>query len=746
MANNKRKTDTKLRHRTLLVLVVFGVLCFVAVAVRLVKLQLVDYDFYQAKALAQQTSDKIIYPTRGTIYDAKGKPLAISASTEMVTLEARKIDSEEQGQLIAQKLSEILELDYDAVLAKVEKRASWAIIKRGVEKEAADQVRAFVKENKIDSVYLSQDSTRYYPYGSFLSHVLGFVGTDEQGLGGLEAQYNDTLTGTEGRVVTTVSANGTELAEDYEIYYDAKNGNNLKLTVDAVLQQYLEKNLEIAYHDNNVAEHATGIVMDVNTGAILAMAGYPDFDPNDAFTLTNTAKAEEIAAMADEEARKKALSDARYAQWNNNAISYTYYPGSTFKTVTASAALEEGVINTDSTFFCPGFKYIENWGNIKCWKHGGHGSESLYQAVQNSCNPAFMEIGLSLGKENFQKYAEAFGLREKTGIDLPGESVGMFNLQNNVDLAVYSFGQNFTITPLQLITAVSAVANGGTLLKPYVVDQITDSDGNTVESFGSTEVRQVISADTSKLMCNILESVVTVGSGKNAYIAGYHVAGKTGTTEKIEKQNQILAQTGQSVELRVASFYAFAPANDPQIAILVLLDEPNVATVGGGVCVAPAVRRFLEEALPYLGIEPTYTETELAVKDVTMPDITGKTLAEAEAALKKVGVSYRIVGSESTVTAQLPAAGAVISNSSTGVLYLGGEAQSNLVNVPDLNGKTVSQARSELERLGLYMHTTGTLSTDGSVVVYKQYQTAGSQLAYGSVVSVEVSDLSQTAE
>lgn len=746
MAKNNRKTDTHLRRRTLFVLVTFGVLCFVAVAVRLIKLQVLDFDFYQAKALAQQTSDKIIYPTRGTIYDAKGKPLAISASTEMVTLEARKIDNEAQGLLIAENLSQILGLDYDTVLAKVEKKASWTIIQRGVEKEAADAVRAFVKENKLDSVYLSPDSTRYYPYGNFLSHVLGFVGSDEQGLAGLEAQYDDTLTGTEGRVVTTVSANGTELAEDYEIYYDAKDGNNLNLTVDAVLQQYLEKNLEIAYKDNNVAEHATGIVMDVNTGAILAMAGYPDFDPNDAFTLTDTAKAEEIAAMTDEETRKKALSDARYAQWNNNAISYTYYPGSTFKTITASSALEEGVISVNSNFYCPGFKYIENWGNIKCWKHGGHGSETLYQAVQNSCNPAFMEIGMALGKENLQKYVEAYGLREKTGIDLPGESVGMFNLQSNVDLAVYSFGQNFTITPLQLITAVSAVANGGTLLQPYVVDHITDSDGNTVQSFGRKEVRQVISEDTSKLMCNILESVVTVGSGKNAYIAGYHVAGKTGTTEKIEKQNQILAQTGQSVELRVASFYAFAPANNPQIAILVLLDEPNVATVGGGICVAPAVRRFLEEALPYLGIEPTYTEEELAVKDVTMPDITGKSLPEAEAALKKVGISYRVVGSDSTVTAQLPAAGAVISNSSTAVVYLGGEAQNNLVSVPDITGKTVSQARSELERVGLYMHTTGTLSTDGSVVIYKQQEKIGTQLAYGSVVSVEVNDLSQTSE
>lgn len=745
MAKKSLKTDRSQRRRILFLMGVFGVICFLAVFVRLIWLQIIDYDFYQEKALSQQTSDKVLYPVRGTIYDAKGKPLAISASTEMVTLEALKIDSEEQGLLIAQGLSEILDLEYEDVLAKVQKKASWAMLKRGVEKDVADEVRAFVKEHKLDSVFLSEDSTRYYPYGSFLSHVLGFVGSDEQGLGGLEAQYEDVLTGTEGRVVTTVSANGTELAEDYEIYYPAQDGNNLNLTIDVVLQQYLEKNLEIAYRDNAVAEHASGVVLDVKTGAILAMAGYPEFDPNDAFTIADTELAASIAAMTDAEEKAAARSEALYAQWRNNNISYTYYPGSTFKTITASAALEEGIVTANTGFYCPGFKYVENWGNIRCWKHAGHGQQNLFQAVQNSCNPAFMTIGEALGKENLQKYVEAFGLRNKTGIDLPGESLGIFNLNTNIDLAVYSFGQNFTITPIQLISAIGAVANGGTLMKPYVVESITDAQGNVVESFGPTAVRQVMSQENSALMCEILESVVTVGSGKNAYIAGYHVAGKTGTTEKIEKQNQIFQETGKQVELRVASFYAFAPADDPQIAILILLDEPNTPTIGGGVTVAPAVRRFLEEALPYLSVDPTYTEEELAVKDVTMPNITGMTIKAAEAAMKKAGVSFRVVGSETTVTAQLPAAGSVISNSSTAILYMGGEAQSNLVTVPDLLNKTPEAARNALERLGLYMHSTGTKATDGNVVVYKQEQLKDTQVPYGTVIHVELSDPSQLA-
>ncbi|MEA5038890.1 MAG: penicillin-binding transpeptidase domain-containing protein [Clostridiaceae bacterium] len=747
MAQFQRKAESKTRRRVWVLAVCFGILAFAAVAVRLFQLQVFDHEFYEAQAASLQTRDKVIYPTRGTIYDCNGKPLAISADTEMVTLEAVKIDSDEQGLLIAQKLSEILGLDYDDVLAKVQKRASYAVIKRGVEKDVADQIRAFVKENKLDSVFLSADSTRYYPYGNFLSNVLGFVGSDEQGLGGLEIQYEDELAGTPGRIVTATNAKGEEMPFEYEMYYEPEEGHSLILTIDEVLQHYLEKNLEVAYKDNNVQVGTMGIVMDVNTGGILAMACYPDFDPNTPFTLTDQEAAAEIAAMTDSDAQKKARSDALYAQWNNKTISYTYYPGSTFKIITASSALEEGVINLDSTFTCTG--HITVGGrSIACWRYyNPHGTQTLSQAIQNSCNPAFVQIGLRLGAEKFSKYVSAFGLREKTGIDLPGEAVGLFNLNQEIDLAVYSFGQNFTITPLQLITAVSAVANGGTLLQPHVVKEIVDSEGNLIQSFDRTEVRQVISKQTSETMAQLLEGVVKVGTGKNAYTAGYRVAGKTGTTENIAKE-QAAAKQGISAQYRISSFIAFAPADNPQIAVLIVLDEPTVAPVTGGITVAPVIRRFMEEAMPYLNVNPVYTEDELQEKDVTVPDVIGLSYSEAENKLQGVGLQVRTEGEGSTVTDQLPRAGTQISGKSKAVLYLGGAAPQKTVVVPDLSGLSLDEATTQLQSRGLYIRVSGgaAYSDTGNIVVTKQDVDPETELSYGGVVTVEVSDLSQRSE
>ena len=746
MAQIQRKAERKTRRRVWVLAVCFGVVAFLAVAVRLFKLQVLDHEFYEEQAVSLQTRDKVIYPTRGTIYDCNNKPLAISADTEMVTLEAVKIDSEEQGVLIAQKLSEILNLDYDSVLAKVQKRASYAVIKRGVEKDVADQVRAFVKENKLDSVFLSADSTRYYPYGNFLSHVLGFVGTDEQGLGGLEIQYEDELSGTPGRIVTATDAKGEEMPFEYEMYYAPEEGHSLVLTVDEVLQHYLEKNLEIAYKDNKVQEGAMGIVMDVNTGGILAMACYPDFDPNNAFAL-NQDTASKIAAITDDTARAKARSDALYAQWNNKTISYTYYPGSTFKIVTCSSALEEGVINLGSTFVCTGHYQVGS-RSIACWRYyRPHGTQTLAQAIQNSCNPAFIQIGLRLGAEKFSKYVAAFGLREKTNIDLPGEAVGLFNLNQEIDLAVYSFGQNFTITPLQLITAVSAVANGGTLLQPHVVKEIVDSDGNLIKSFDRTEVRQVISKQTSETMAQLLEGVVKVGTGKNAYTVGYRVAGKTGTTENVAKE-AAAAKAGISAQYRISSFIAFAPADNPQIAVLIILDEPTVAPVTGGITVAPVVRRFMEEAMPYLNVDPVYTEEELKEKDVTMPNVVGLSYSEAEKKLQSAGLQVRTEGNGDTVTDQLPHEGVQISGKSKAILYLGGTVPQSTVVVPDLSGLTLDEATAQLQSRGLYIRISGgAAGSDGeNIVVTKQDAEPTSKLSYGSVVTVEVSDLSQRSE
>ena len=748
MAKFQRKADKLTRRRVWVLTIIFGVLTFAAVAVRLFQIQVMDHEFYQEKAVSLQTRDKVIYPSRGTIYDRNGKPLAISADTEMVTLEAKKIDDDAQRALIAAKLAELLGLDPETTTAMVEKRDSaYAVVKRGVEKDVADQLRAFIKENKLDSIYLFTDSTRYYPYGNFLSHVLGFVGSDEQGLAGLENRYEDVLSGTPGRIVTATNAKGEEMPFEYEVYYDAEDGDSLILTIDEVLQHYLEKNLEIAYKDNKVQQNTMGIVMDVNTGGILAMASYPDFDPNNAFALPEATE-EALAAIADGDARAKARSDALYAQWNNKTISYTYYPGSTFKIITASSALEEGTVSLDSTFNCTGHKKV-GVENIACWRYyRPHGPQSLADAICNSCNPAFIEIGLKLGAEKFSKYVTAFGLREKTGIDLPGEAVGLFNLKQEIDLAVYSFGQNFTITPLQLITAVSAVANGGTLLTPHVVKEIVDGDGNLVQSFERTEVRQVISAQTSATMADLLEGVVQHGTGGNAYTVGYRVAGKTGTTENIAKEAAAAAQ-GIEAEYRISSFVAFAPADNPQIAVLIVLDEPTVAPVTGGITVAPVIRRFMEEAMPYLNVDPVYTEQELQEKDVTVPDVTGLTYSEAESKLSDAGLQVRIEGEGDVVTDQLPRANVKVSSKAKAVLYLGGTAPGSAAAVPDLMGQTLANATAALQSQGLYIRVSGGAGGSGensNIVITKQDVEAGVELTYGDVVTVEVSDLSQRAE
>ncbi len=775
MSQIDRKADKHIRRRILLVTALFCVGCTLAVVIRLAWMQIIHQDFYKEKALSSQTRDVTIYPTRGTIYDTNGKPLAISASTEMLILNPRQLNpdaakaltiaekellgwregddaaltDEQKSQirayrvdLIAQMLASQLEVEEEGFRTKAEKDSAYQVIRRGVEKAEADEVRQFINDNKLTgALYFQSDSTRYYPYGRFLAHVLGCVGTDEQGLTGLEKKYDEVLTGTPGRAVALTDARGNALTEDYEMYYPAQEGQSLVLTIDEVLQHFLEKNLEIAYNDNDVQGSAIGLVMDVNDGGILAMASYPDFDPNDPFTITDTKKLEEIAAIADEEERAAARSNAVYAQWSNKGVSFLYYPGSTFKMITTAAALEEGVVTQASQFYCPGFKVVDGYPRpISCWKTAGHGSLDLRGALEKSCNPALMTIGLELGKDRFTQYVEAFGLREKTGVDLIGEEMGLYNLKSNVDLAVYSFGQNFSITPLQMITAVSAVANGGTLLQPHIVKEIRNADGTTAQTFGRTEVRQVISEETSQQMRDMLESVVKTGTGKNAYVAGYRIAGKTGTTEKIA---DMIATNTEG--LYVTSFVAFAPADNPQIAVLIMLDVPTVAPITGGVNTAPVVRRFMEEALPYLDIDPIYTEEEMQSKNVVMPDVVGMTFSEAEAALKKQGLSCTTIGEEAKVTDQLPAAGATLSSNTQALIYMGGSKPDTPVAVPDLSGQSLSEAKAALQKLGLYIRVAGGVS-EGSQTVTKQYIPADSQVDYGTVLTVETTDMAQRSQ
>lgn len=736
--SNKR-ADSSMLIRIRFVSIFLAIVCFAAVIVKLFYMQVINYDFYQSKAESIQTREKVLYPTRGTIYDTNMKPLAISADTEMLIFIGTNFGDEFKRADLAMDISEILEAEYSDIHQKTQSKSSYVVIQRGIEKSKADKIREYISENKLSSyLYMLHDSTRYYPYNNFLSHVLGFVGTDEQGLSGIEYMYDDVLSGTEGRIVTATNAKGEELPMEYEVYYEAEDGNSLVLTIDEVLQHYLEKNLEIAYNDNKVQQSTIGIVMDPNTGAILAMASYPDYNPNDAFIVVDTETAEKIAQIEDANERAAAKSNALYKQWSNKAVGFTYYPGSTFKILTASMGLEEAVISRTSTFNCTGSIKV-GVETIHCWRsYNPHGIQDLEHAIMNSCNPAFIQIGFKIGKENFTKYVNAFGLRSKTGIDLPGEATGLYNLKQDIDLAVYSFGQNFSITPIQLITAVSAVANGGTLLKPYIVKEVLDSDGNVVESYGKTEVRQVISKQTSDAMREMLENVVTVGTGKNAYTIGYRVAGKTGTTEKIADQ-----QEGE--ELRISSFVAFAPADDPQIAVLILLDEPTVQPVTAGITVAPVIRRFMEEAMPYLGVEPQYTEAELKNKDITIPNIVGMTLAEANDALKAVGINGSSNGTGDIVQAQLPVAGSVVSNSATVIMYMDGEAPQTTITMPDLSGMTLERAKSTLQTRGLYVRVTGAQGT-GNIVVTKQDVEAGSTVFYGQVITIEMSDLDQRAD
>jgi len=770
MSQIDRKADRHTRRRIMFMMAVFCVLCASAVIVRLAFLQIVNQEFYEQKALSSQTRDITIYPTRGTIYDTNGKPLAISASTEMLIVNPRQITPKEASELsdhemqmlgltskkqtltdtqkeavkayrldlLQAELPGLLEeVTAEDVLTKAQKNNAYQVLMRGIEKDKADEIRQFISDNSLKgALYFTEDSTRYYPYGSFLAHVLGCVGTDEQGLTGLEKKYDDILTGTAGRAVTLTDARGNALTEDYELYYPAEEGQSLVLTIDEVLQHFLEKNLEIAYNDNDVQGSAIGLVMDVNDGGILAMASYPDFDPNEPFVLTEKAQAQ-IDAIADDEKRAAARSEAVYAQWSNKPVSFLYYPGSTFKIITTAAALEEGLVNKNSQFYCSGSLKVDGWSKpISCWKRQGHGQQTLAEVLQNSCNPAVMNIGFSLGQKTFTEYVEAFGLRDKTGVELTGEAVGLYNMKSNVDLAVYSFGQNFSLTPLQMVTAVSAVANGGTLLEPHIVKEVLNADGTVAESHQRTEVRQVISDETSELMKDMLESVVKVGTGKNAYIAGYRVAGKTGTTEKIAERNE----TGK--ENYVTSFVAFAPADNPQIAVLILLDTPTVGNISGGINTAPVVRRFLEEALPYLDIDPIYTEEEQNAKNVIMPDLTGMSFSEAEAALKKLGLTCMSQGSDAKVTDQVPAANATVSGNTKAVLYLGGTKPDKQITVPDLTKHSLSQAKTTLQNLGLYIRVAGGVS-EGTQTVTKQDVAAQTQVPYGTVITVETTDTSQ---
>ncbi len=792
-----RRANQVIRSRTLLMMVLLGIVTFLLLFWKLYDLQINQHDELQEKAVAQQTRSTVVTASRGTIYDRNGLPLAISATAETVCVspkdiveyvedqrekqEAAAAKAKEKGEAyvpgqvrdetyIARGLERLLGVDQETILKKMERTFSqYEMVKKKVDQEIANDVRRFINGEiddagnevpegqrvKLRGVWMQPDAKRYYPYGSLAANVIGFVDGDNQGGVGLEAKYNSVLSGTAGLTVTAKNAAGSDLLYQYEQYYDAENGKNLVLTLDSNIQYYLEKGIESMADKFDAANGATGIVMDVNSGAILAMASYPNYDLNDYGTVYDEKlQAKLDSTLADLEQNKgsyaaeedyqaavsKATSNILNTQWRNKCIDSTYEPGSTFKPLTLAAALEEGVVNMNTTFTCTGSIKVQGWSKpIGCSRRSGHGTQTLEVATGNSCNPAFITMGLKIGTDRYYDYLESFGLMEPTGVDMIGEVSGIFSSRaqfntNVVSLASYAFGQTFNVTPLALIRAQAACINGGYLYTPYVVDQILDDDGNIVSQHDSTPVRQVISEETSAKVRQCLEYVVAQGTGKNGQVAGYRIGGKTGTADK--------TGTGDVV----VSFMCFAPADDPQVIMLITMDTPSRTTgtyVSGGNMVAPTASQIMGEILPYLGIEPDYTADQLVGADATVPNVVGKTAEEAKAKLESVGFAYKTVGNGDTVTDQTPAGGAIIPNNATVILYLGAEKSSELCTVPNVVGRTASEANQALTNAGLIMKVTGATSTSsGNVHAISQSVPEGTQVEAGSVITVRFGDSS----
>lgn len=752
MTQKKPTKSMKNRLTVLTLLLVF--VAFLTIAGRLVWLQVVRYDEFVERAADNQTADMIITPKRGTIYDRNRTELVSSATTQEVCVDPSRLsevsktdkngDKKSDSQIAkekaqnqakaAQLLSEKLELDYEEVLKKVQKDTKYVRIARQVETTLANEILAEAKKLGLKGFSTVEDTKRYYRYGSFASQLLGFTGTDGQGLSGVEYAYDDVLKGTAGRIVKARNALGTDMPYDYEKYVPAEDGDSIVLTIDEGVQHYLEKHLENALEDTDAKQGVCGIVMNIKTGEVLGMATKPDFDLSDPYTIPEEAKINlaELEGLTGDE-YKQEYSNQLYSLWKNKTINYTYEPGSTFKVFTVSSALESGVVTDASTFSCGGVKIVDHW-DIHCWKRAGHGSQTLAQTLQNSCNVAMMDISASLGTNLFEQFFQAFGLREKSGIDLPGEEVGVYfeGKMNEVDLATGSFGQNFTVTPLQELGMVSAVCNDGRLVTPYVVKEIVDSEGNIKKTTETNVRRQVISEETSGLMCQYLQWVVDKGTGLNAYVAGYRVGGKTATTEKLPKNSRN----------RIASFIGVAPMDDPTYAVIVLIDEPQTANRGGGALAAPVVGRIFTDILPYLGVEAVYSDEEQDRKEVSVPSLIGMTREEAEAKLEELDLDCRFKGDGDTVTDQLPVEGVSLQAGSSVVLYCDEERSTEKVTVPNVKGLTPSAARDTLESYGLYMKQNGVASSrvTGATASINQSPNEGAAVAPGSVVTVEFSN------
>lgn len=722
----------RMKRRMVFMMTAFFSAAFLLLAARLTVLQLMQGGYWSGRAAAQQMSSVRVPACRGTIYDRNMKVLAQSATAWDVVAFPAFITTREQRGAIADNLSRILGSDRGAVEAKLARSTGSEIIAKKIERPVAGLVMKYLADSGIKGVSLVEDSKRYYPFGSFASQLIGFTGADNQGLGGIEAKYDSWLRGKAGCVVTAKNAAGTAMPFRYSNTVPPEDGDSVVSTLDEVVQSSLENNLRRAVADNNVTAKATAIVMDVNTGEILGMATSGGCDLNFPYEITDKQLLSQLSGKTGAQlAQAKAY--ALNTQWKNKAITEPNEPGSVFKVVTAAAGLDSGAVKEDSAFFDPGYIKVGD-KNFHCWKAGGHGSQTFLEGFENSCNVVFITLGQRLGAKNFSKYFDSFGLSAKTGIDLPGEAASIYYKERSlgpVELASCSFGQSNKLTPIELVTAVAAAANGGRLVTPHVVRSIIDPNGKTVKSFGTAVRAQPIGRAASDEMRRLMQMEVIEGTGKNACVAGYRVGGKTGTSQKLDSPDKTA---------RIASFVGIAPCDDPKVAIAVVLDEPHAQSNYGGVIAAPVAGSILSEILPYLGVKPQYTDAEKQKADVAAPDITGRPAAQAASLLRDAGLSLKVLGTGGTVLSQMPSAGESLAPGGTVIAYTGGAQESAKVKVPELNGMTPEQANLALASAGLNIRFSGLADGSRGGTAYRSEPAAGAEAEPGTAVTVSFRD------
>ena len=758
--------DASQQKRIFAVALVFGILAFSPVTVRLYYLMVSRYDHYAKLALDNQTRITQVGADRGYIYDRNMNILAASKTVENVFLDPQELkQSRADITEIAQTLGEILEREPEWIRQQAsDLKIRYKQIAARIDEDTASRIRAYINENNISGIHLEPDSQRYYPYGMLASQVIGFTNSSNTGCEGVEMAYNSYLEGSLGKVITTKGNNEMDMPYSYEDYIQSRQGNSVILTLDTTVQACLEKQIETAIARYDVQNGAFGLVMNAKTGEILAMASVGGYDPNDYQAITDPETLAQCEALklaylqhpqgseayeAGKKAYEQAVTDARLRQWRNRCISDGYEPGSTFKVLTMAAALDCGAIDLETNFHCSGAEQIPGRSQrLHCWRSTGHGAEKTPQALQNSCNIAFAHIALKLGGERFYEYVKNFGILEKTGIDLAGESKGVFfdksivvdtDKWGTASLTSGSFGQTFKLTPLQLVRGIAAVVNGGNLLEPYIVSEVIDPEGNTILKQEPTVLRQVISKETSATMCQLLRSVVEEGTAKNAAVAGYLIGGKTGTSEKID----VLDENGNKTLDKIVSFVGIAPMDDPEYIVLVALDTPSRQTglyISGGVMAAPTVGGVLGDILPYLGVKQNFSQEDAAGKIIVLEDYSDLSRKDAEKKMKDLGLTAVFRGEGERLTAQIPAAGQGVPGNSQVLLYLGDEPQEETVTVPDFYGMNRQQASDAAGKLGLYILVAGNPDTNMQVTVTAQSVPKDTKVPIGTTIQLTFAD------